>query len=57
MNRRSPHILCVDDEQTIQSLLEFMLVPAGFKVVIACNGRQALEVLASQPVDLVLSVW
>jgi len=55
MNRRSPTILCVDDEQTIQSLLEFMLVPAGFKVVIACNGRQALEVLAGQPVDLVLS--
>ncbi len=54
MNRHNPVILCVDDEPTNLSLLEFMLVPKGFKVVSAVNGKEALQIVQSASVDLVL---
>jgi response regulator RpfG family c-di-GMP phosphodiesterase len=54
MNRYNPVILCVDDEQTNLSLLEFMLAPKGFKVVTAANGSEALQIIESLAVDLVL---
>ena len=49
-----PVILCVDDEPLNLSLLEAILVPRGFDVVKAVNGRQALERVAERPVDLIL---
>ena len=54
MNRHNPVILCVDDEQTNLSLLDFMLAPKGFKVISAVNGNEALHIVQSAPVDLVL---
>lgn len=54
MNRHNPMILCVDDEQTNLSLLEFMLAPKGFRVVTAANGYEALQIVESMAVDLVL---
>jgi response regulator RpfG family c-di-GMP phosphodiesterase len=44
----------VDDEPLNLSLLEAILVPRGYEVVKAVNGRQALERVAERPVDLIL---
>lgn len=47
-------VLVVDDEERITTFLARSLSPQGHTVVTASNGRRALEVLADQPVDLVL---
>ena len=52
--KRSPRILCVDDEDFNLDLLEALLRPHGYETLTALNGREALAVLAEKPVDLVL---
>lgn len=47
-------VLIVDDEQHIRLLYEEELKDEGYQVVTASNGREALEALERQPVDLVL---
>ena len=47
-------ILIVDDEPTARTLLRLILVRAGFNVVEAINGFQALDRLEETAVDLVL---
>ncbi len=49
------NILLVDDDPAILSVLEARLVSAGLKVFIAGNGPQALEILNSHHVDVLVS--
>jgi CheY-like chemotaxis protein len=49
-----PTILIVDDDRAIRCLLENCLRNAGHSVLVACNGRQALELSRDHSVDLVL---
>ncbi|WP_428559232.1 MAG: sigma-54-dependent transcriptional regulator [Solidesulfovibrio sp. DCME] len=48
-------ILAVDDDPHILEVLEVRLVSAGYDVVTAGDGAEALAVLASRPVRLVIS--
>lgn len=48
-------ILVVDDEQPVVDLLTDMLEDEGHIVIPAYNGRVALELIADQPPDLVIS--
>ncbi len=48
------NILVVDDDVVYQTLLASKLKRDGYIVAKAKNGRQALEILASQPFDVVL---
>ena len=48
-------ILCVDDEETALFLRKAVLQKFGFEVITANSGRRALDILASEQVDLVLS--
>src|ERR1700759_4381081 len=52
--KRSPRILLVDDEQSIQTLLSYPLRRDGYEVVQATDGREALERFEEQPFDLVV---
>ena len=54
MNPLNPVILCVDDEEANLKLLEKLLVPRGYVVVRAANGKDALLKIKSQAIDLVL---
>lgn len=47
-------ILCVEDEPDLLSDIEEELQEAGYRVLAARNGLQALDYLKKQPVDLVL---
>ena len=49
-----PTILVVDDDRDICEALKIYLAPAGHDVLTAYNGKEALEVLAKEQVDLVL---
>jgi CheY-like chemotaxis protein len=48
-------ILCVDDEETSLILRKLVLEKSGFAVVTAGSANQAMEIVGSQPIDLVLS--
>ena len=50
----SPRILVVDDLPQNVRLLEAILTPRGYHVVAANSGREALEQIAGEPIDLVL---
>ena len=54
MNQLKPFILCVDDEEANRKLLEKLLVPRGYGVVSAADGKEALLKIKSQAIDLVL---
>jgi class 3 adenylate cyclase len=47
-------VLVVDDDEANRNVLSRRLFRLGYAVVEASNGREALEVLASSPIDLVL---
>lgn len=51
-----PHatILLVDDEQTNLEVLQAILAPAGYRLLTALNGQDALDILAHDPPDLIL---
>jgi len=50
----APHLLVVDDEDNLRSMLAAALRHHGFAVTTSENGRQALEVVARERPDLVL---
>jgi two-component system alkaline phosphatase synthesis response regulator PhoP len=50
----SERILVVDDEASILQLLTYNLTRAGYEVVTATNGEEALQLAKSQPFDLIL---
>lgn len=54
MTKLRGRILVVDDEKTNRLLLEMGLKKQGHTVVLAENGRVALDILRQQPIDLVL---
>ena len=47
-------VLVVDDEKVIRDGCSRMLGSEGYQVMTAANGREALDVLAAEPVDLIL---
>ncbi|MGB5105538.1 MAG: response regulator [Candidatus Zixiibacteriota bacterium] len=48
-------VLIVDDEEVMRSLMIKILEKAGYKVITANGGLAARQILAEQPIDLVLS--
>ena len=55
MSEQKAVILCVDDEQNPLTLRKLVLQRAGYEVLGASSGKEALELVASRHVDLVLS--
>jgi len=51
----SGHILVVDDEESLLEINDEILSSEGYTVIRARSGEEALEVLAKESVDLVLS--
>ena len=52
--KRHPYIMVVDDEQTILRLLNRTLELEGYGVIVADNGRLALDLLEEHRPDLVI---
>jgi len=47
-------ILVVDDDEAIRTLLEEELVEEGYQVISANNARDALKIVETEPLDLVI---
>jgi two-component system, NtrC family, response regulator PilR len=54
-DRRPPRILVVDDERSMRELLAIVLKREGYDVLLAENGRGAIEILEREPVDILIS--
>jgi two-component system response regulator PilR (NtrC family) len=54
-DRRPPRILVVDDERSMRELLAIVLRREGYEVLLAENGRTAIDLLEREPVDLLIS--
>jgi two-component system response regulator PilR (NtrC family) len=54
-DRRAPRILVVDDERSMRELLAIVLKREGYDVLLAENGRAAVDALEKEPVDLLIS--
>src|SRR4249920_3689964 len=54
-DRRPPRILVVDDERSMRELLAIVLRREGYEVLLAENGRGAIDLLEREPVDLLIS--
>lgn len=60
---RSPHdgpdltgrVLVVDDEASVRGVLAEMLIGEGHQVSVASNGEEALRIMDSQEIDIVLT--
>lgn len=50
-------VLLVDDEVGILVILDALLSDAGYRTVLAGNGKQALELFASEQPDAVVLDW
>jgi two-component system chemotaxis response regulator CheY len=48
-------VMTVDDSKTMRDMVAFTLRNAGFVVTAAEDGKQALGLLASNPVDVVIT--
>ena len=54
MDNATPTVLIVDDEPDILEMVGLLLESEGYRIAKAAGGAAALELMASQPVDLVL---
>ncbi len=54
-DRRPARILVVDDERSMRELLAIVLRREGYEVLLAENGRAAIDLLEREPVDLLIS--
>ncbi|WP_460144811.1 HD domain-containing phosphohydrolase [Pseudomonas sp. S2_A02] len=50
-----PKLLLVDDEESILNSLRRLLRGQPYEVLLATSGAQALEIMAQQPIDLVMT--
>jgi CheY-like chemotaxis protein len=55
MSEHRAVILCVDDEENPLTLRKLVLQKAGYEVLTANSGNEALKIVASRHVDLVVS--
>ncbi len=54
MDTIKQRVLCVDDESRNLALLEAILMPMGYETVTARNGKQAIEIIKRDDIDIVL---
>ena len=48
-------VLVIDDEVAIAEVLETIITGAGYRAVLASNGRQALDRIKDNPPDLIVT--
>ncbi len=54
LDGQGEYILVVDDEETIRTLVEKMLITLGYRVALASSGEEAIRFLQKNNVDLLI---
>lgn len=55
MQTRQHTVLCVDDEENILSSLKRLLKKENYRLLTASSGKEGLEILAANQIDMVIS--
>jgi len=55
MMEETLRILVVDDESILRNLLEKILKKEGYEVMLAASGKEAVDVLEREKVDIIIS--
>ena len=55
MSNADRHILVVEDNAALASVVRFNLQRAGFQVAVACNGRVAWDAVREEAFDLIVT--
>lgn len=50
-----PAVLIVDDNASMRAMLSLSLKRAGYPTISACTGAEALELLATRPIDCMVT--
>ena len=50
-----PTVMIVDDEELIRNMIRKSLIRTGYKVIEAVNGKEAMELVANEKIDLVIA--
>jgi two-component system cell cycle response regulator len=53
-NRPEGRVLVVDDERDVREVLGILLEAHGFEVVLAAGGEEALRIVRSDPIDVIV---
>jgi len=54
MDRKKSTILVVEDESNLNEAYQVILANSGFDILTSFDGQEALDILADNPVDLIL---
>ncbi len=54
-NGSVPSLLVVDDDANIRQIMRFLLEAAGYRVLCAVDGKEAMKLIEAQPFDLILT--
>jgi two-component system, chemotaxis family, chemotaxis protein CheY len=55
MNKMNKTILVVDDSQSLRNLVKLILENEGFRILLAENGKEALEKMTSNEIQLLVT--
>ena len=55
MNKMDKTILVVDDSQSLRNLVKLILEEEGFRILLAENGKEALDKMASEEIQLLVT--
>jgi two-component system chemotaxis response regulator CheY len=55
MNKMNKTILVVDDSQSLRNLVRLVLENEGFRILLAENGKDALEKMTSEEIQLLVT--
>lgn len=47
--------LVVDDEEDLRSILAYILSEEGYDIIEACDGKEAIQILDREKIDIVVS--
>lgn len=57
MNAIDKYVLIVEDDAQIRSFITYLVKNEGFSYITAENAQDALSILVSKPIDLMLLDW
>lgn len=49
------NILCVDDDESVRTVLKYILTAKGYLICMARDGKEALAVAAFAPLDVIIT--
>jgi CheY-like chemotaxis protein len=54
MQLDTPSLLITDDDRDFRETMRLAFEPCGFRTLVACDGQEALDIVHTQPVHLLL---